>query len=252
METDVNLKSMRWRLARYVLARVMRRAAHRVLSIQTLEDRHGNPERWLRAEIDQYFVEVEAELSLLRPLAELEKLPTFGNQMMVEMALYTAAADRVLRAAGVPDALAHQIIADLGWDVYSRMILLVSAPFRLLTRNPGRRLRWSVRTLLWFPFSASQAPGYAVTTTRDGEDFLTHFTHCPPQTCARQIAKKTNDPEVLETFRQSWCTYDWPGADLIAGDAARGHYRRTKTLSHGDAVCDMCWKARAAAQSKVG
>ena len=48
----------------------------------------------------------------------------------------------------------------------------------------------------------------------------------------------------MQAFRESWCRYDWPGADIIAGDGARGHYRRRQTLSHGDAVCDMRWIAR--------
>ena len=39
--------------------------------------------------------------------------------------------------------------------------------------------------------------------------------------------------------------YDWPGADIIANDGGRGHYERRQTLSRGDPVCDMCWKAQA-------
>jgi hypothetical protein len=99
--------------------------------------------------------------------------------------------------------------------------------------------------LLRFPFSAPGAPGYAVESRIEGDNILTHFSHCPPQTCIRRLSEETDDPDALESFRQSWCLYDWPGADLIAADGQRGHYRRPHTLSHGDPVCDMCWAARA-------
>jgi len=139
---------------------------------------------------------------------------------------------------------AHRVVADLGWDVYRRMLRLSSLPARLVTRDPGRRLRWTIRALLVFPFHAPGAPGYAVETWRDGDDILTHFTCCPPQSFVRRVAETEDDPDTLEAFRQSWCTYDWPGADLIAGDGKRSHYRRRRTLSHGDTMCDMCWAAR--------
>ncbi|WP_243614772.1 L-2-amino-thiazoline-4-carboxylic acid hydrolase [Shimia aestuarii] len=106
--------------------------------------------------------------------------------------------------------------------------------------------------LLWFPFNAPGAPGYEVRATREGDDILTHFTHCPPQSFARRLSEEINDPKVLEVFRRSWCTYDWLGADLIAGDGCRGHYRRKQTLSHGDPVCDMCWAARVDQSAQPG
>ncbi|WP_071675916.1 hypothetical protein [Nioella nitratireducens] len=54
-------------------------------------------------------------------------------------------------------------------------------------------------------------------TRRDGDDILTHFTNCPPLSFVRQVAETDDNPDTLETFRQSWCNYDWPDADLIAG-----------------------------------
>jgi hypothetical protein len=63
--------------------------------------------------------------------------------------------------------------------------------------------------------------------------------------CASPRRSWTCDPEALAGFANSWCRYDWPGADLIAADGHRGHYVRRRTLSAGDPVCDMCWVARA-------
>lgn len=205
--------------------------------------------RWLVPEIAGFLDGLDAEAAELRTGARLETLPDYGNRLMVELAVYTSACDRLLRRNGVAPASAREVLADLGWDVYRRMLALASLPARLATRDPGRRLRWTIRLLLRFPFSAPGAPGYAVETRIEGEDILTHFTHCPPQTYVRRLSVETGDSHALEAFRASWCRYDWPGADLIAADGQRGHYSRRLTLSHGDPVCDMCWAARAASNA---
>jgi hypothetical protein len=234
-----------WRLIRRVLRQLLAGAAHRVLKNYTLVDTRGRRFRWLKPEIAGFLQAMEDEAESLRPGAQLERLPSIGNRLMVELAVYTAACDRTLRRMGVEPACARLAVADLGWDVYRRMLAFTSLPIRLFTRDPGRRLRWTISMLLRFPFNAPGAPGYSVESRIAGDDILTHFTHCPPQTYVRRLSEETNDPDALESFRQSWCLYDWPGADLIAGDGLIGHYRRPHTLSHGDQVCDMCWAAQA-------
>jgi hypothetical protein len=180
----------------------------------------------------------------LRPVANLDTLPNAGNRLMVEMAIFTNAAYRVLLEDGVSADSARALVADVGWDYYARLLRLTSLPFRLTSRDPGLRLQRTIRLLLWFPFSAPGAPGYAVEVCTDGPDILTYFTHCPPQTFVRTLTATKGDRGDLEAFRQSWCEYDWPGADLIADDGKRGHYVRNQTLSAGDPRCDMCWAAR--------
>ena len=240
--------ALKWRLVRVLLRRVVSGAARRVLVNRTLLDTEGNRLRWLGPEIDGFLAEVDREVALLRPTARLEALPSFGNRLMVELAVYTAASDRVLRRLGLAPASAREVVADLGWDVYRRLLGLSSLPARLITRDPGRRLRWTLGMLLRFPFDAPGAPGYAVETRMEGADVLTHFTHCPPQSYVRRLSEETGDPAALHAFRESWCLYDWAGADIIAGDGWRGHYGRRRTLSHGDPVCDMCWMARGLSQ----
>jgi len=112
----------------------------------------------------------------------------------------------------------------------------------LTTRDPGKRLQRTIRLLLRFPFSNAGAPGYEVESWREGSNIHTHFTHCPPQSFVRNLVGELGDNGELDAFRESWCQYDWPGADIIAADDARGHYSRPHTLSDGDNVCDMCWK----------
>jgi hypothetical protein len=241
--------SVHWRIIRWISWRVIRNAAHRVLMDRSLRNEKGREIRWLRSEIDSFLSQVASEAARLRPLARLDALPDFGSRLMVELAIFTVAADRTLRGNDLDHQSARDALADIGWSVYRRLLALSSLPARFVTRDAGKRLRWSIRGLLVFPFRPVGAPGYAAEVYRQGEDIHTHFTHCPPQSFARRIADETDDPEALAGFANSWCQYDWPGADLIAADGYRGHYIRRRTLSAGDAVCDMCWVAQARRES---
>jgi len=234
-----------WRIARWLIRWQLWSAARTVLTSYSLHMADGLERRWLKGESDLFQAETEQMAQTIRPLARLDELPTVGNRLMVELAVYTASAYRALIGLGVEAESARTVTADIGWTVYARLLRLTSLPVRLITRDPGRRLRGTIAILLRFPFSAPGAPGYAASVFRDGEDILTHFTHCPPQSFVRELVARTEDKEDLEAFYQSWCKYDWPGADIIAGDGARGHYRRSQTLSRGDPECDMCWRARA-------
>jgi hypothetical protein len=236
---------IQWRIARWVLWRFIQNAAQRILLDRSLRNKKGQEIRWLQSDINSFLSEVTSEVARLRPLAQLGALPGFGSRLMVELAIYTVAADRTLRESDLDPQSARDALADIGWTVYRRLLAISSLPARVITRDPGKRLRWSIRGLLIFPFRPVGAPGYAAEVFRDGEDIYTHFTHCPPQSFVRRIAEETADSEALAGFANSWCRYDWPGADLIAADGHRGHYIRRRTLSAGDPVCDMCWVAQA-------
>jgi hypothetical protein len=233
----------RWRIAHAVVLRELSRAAHKVLSNHELTDASGNDLRWLKPDIDRFLQQVRSEARLLWTTSGAEDIPNFGNRLMLLFAVYTAASDRVLRRMRISPAAARGAFANIAWDVYRRSIQLYSLPVRLITRDPGRRLRWTIRGILKFPFSTPGAPGYAADVRVRGNDLETHFTHCPPNSYIARLAQATNDPHLYDTFRESWCRFDWPLADVIAGDGKRGHYSRPHTLSRGDTVCDMCWLA---------
>ncbi|UXX85255.1 L-2-amino-thiazoline-4-carboxylic acid hydrolase [Roseovarius pelagicus] len=237
-----------WRAVRRLLRREVRRTCRRHLGNRALRLENGDTLRWLPEEIDSFLATLEQTVADMRDVAEVQTLPNAGSRLMVELAIYTIAADAALRRHEVRVECAHSVVADVGWDLYRRLLRLSSLPSRIVSRDPGRRLRWTIRALLIFPFRPVGAPGYETRVFRDGDDLNTHFTHCPPQTFARKAFARYEDPELLEAFRQSWCRYDWPGADFIASDGKRGHYQRPHTLSAGDRVCDMCWKAQAYGQ----
>jgi hypothetical protein len=117
----------------------------------------------------------------LRPIARLRELPGVGNRLMVELTVFTIAAYRAMLRFKVDRKIASEIVADIGWDVYLKLLSWSSMPFRLVYRDPGKRLQRTIRLLLRFPFNAPGAPGYAVEFWQVGDNLFTHFTHCPPQ-----------------------------------------------------------------------
>ncbi|MDD9922390.1 MAG: hypothetical protein OXQ92_08970 [Boseongicola sp.] len=232
-----------WRVTRACILMTLSPALARVLDAREISDATGH-HRHLPVEIGRIVDAVEPMAVRLRWTASLQDLPSFGNRLMVELAIFTTAAYRVLLDAGFSVENARSVVSDTGWIVYSAMLRLTSLPFRWTSRDPAKRLRRTIQTLLRFPFDASGAPGYAVKTRPTEKGIETHFTHCPPQSFVRSLIVH-DDRGDLEAFKHSWCRYDWPGADLIADDGRRGHYWRPHTLSHGDSVCDMCWRGTA-------
>ncbi|MDT8449144.1 MAG: hypothetical protein RQ847_03125 [Wenzhouxiangellaceae bacterium] len=241
---NMKLETVKVRWMRRVMRFTVSRSMQRILRNRPVTDRQGETVRLLGPDIRGLPEKLEPEAEAIRPYAEFDRLPSFGNRLMVEFAVYTAACDRVMRYSNIDPADARAAFSDAGWHIYRRMLLVASLPFQLVTRDSGKRIRWTIQLLLRFPFNAPGAPGYEVETRAEDDKILTHFRNCPPQSYIRRLSAETNDPDALEAFRESWYLYDWPGADVIAGDGVRGHYRRSQTLSRGDPVCDMCWAER--------
>lgn len=173
----------------------------------------------------------------------LQEIPTLGSRHNVFLAIITTAAYRELISTGTPKDYAARLISDVGWKLYALGIKAFSSPFRLTSKNPSKRIERTIKLLIKFPFRAPGRPAYEATVWKQNDDYYTHWTWCPPQAYVRQLIKQEGDSGELEAFYQSWCQYDWPGADIMAGDGKKGHYERRLTQSKGDKVCDMCWKA---------
>ncbi|WP_421785028.1 hypothetical protein [Hyphobacterium sp.] len=225
------------------LGRLMARSAQITLLSRELKFENGAVGRWLKPDIDRYRQAASRKAFELRDI-DAPRPGILGGKIMVEMTVQTMANYRALRNAGIERACAIQLVADIVWRIYSSMLRLYSWPFRLTTRDPSRRISRTIKALLWFPFNAPGAPDYAVQHWEKNGNTYTHFTHCPPQSFVRALITSEGDHGELNAFRESWCRYDWPGADILADDGLRGHYERRQTLSHGDGVCDMCWRGR--------
>lgn len=199
--------------------------------------------RWLRRDVKAFREATWRRVDDLLPAAQLEGLPTFGNRLNVFVAVVTTAAYQELLDRGVAHGYAATLVADVGWKIYAWMLFASALPACILTRSRQRRLELTLKLLMRFPFSAPGRPGYEVETWTEGETVYTHWTHCPPQAFVRALVEAGDDRGELDAFYRSWCLYDWAGADLLVGDGARGHYERPHTMSRGDDVCDMCWRA---------
>jgi len=201
--------------------------------------------RWLRSDVDRLLVETWRRVDELLPTACLAEIPSYGSRINVYLSVVTTAAYQALIASGVPRDYAMTLVADVGWKIYASMLAASAIPVRIVTRSRRRRLEWTLRLLMHFPFASPGKPGYEVKAWSDGSGLHTHWTHCPPQTFVRHLVEAGEDRGELDAFYRSWCLYDWAGADLLVADGEHGHYERSHTMSRGDTVCDMCWRANA-------
>jgi len=233
------------RILRALLRREARRAARQALAGRMWDRSRPARGRLLDHEVDAILTRAWQLVDEMLPEARLEQIPTRGNRQNVLFAVLTVAAFRALRDSGIEREYAMELVADLGWKLYERVVALPRGIARLLTRDPQRRLEWVLRILLVYPFSGNGRPGYEVETRAEADAFRTDWSFCPPFDFARRYAETHGDPDALEVFRRSWCSYDWALTYAIVDDggALRGHYERPHTLSAGDPVCDMRWSA---------
>ena len=223
---------------------IVRRAAKRCLTGRMVDPAAPEKGRWLRSDLDPYLEDTWNRVNRILPSARFDELPNFGNRHNVFLAVVTMAAYQSLLLRNVEQHYAADLVADVGWDVYSKLLRVAYLPWRLTTLDPQKRMNRTLRALMIFPFSAPGYPGYEVKVIADSSRCLTHWTSCPPQNFVRRWVEENGDGGELDAFFRSWCLYDWPGADVLAGGSRGDHYERPHTMSKGDSVCDMCWRAK--------
>ena len=80
----------------------LKRSARKVLLTRGISENDRVFRRWQPSEDRQFMLKAAAVADDLRPTANLEVLPSAGDRLMVEMAIFTSAAYRVLLEGGVP------------------------------------------------------------------------------------------------------------------------------------------------------
>ena len=234
------------RLALFVMRHAAKRAAYQALEGRLIE--RGRPERGrlLRHDVNQVLDRAGKELNQLLSEANLDRLPTRGNRHNTLLALFTVAAYHAVIKRGIDRTYAAELVADVGWKLYAKMIAVPKLVARLVHRDPQKQINLVLRMLMIYPFSSPGRPGYEVKTWSEADRYCTFWTHCPPHQAVRDYVERHGDCGELEAFRMSWCSYDWAltYALLDGGFQEKGHYERPHTLSAGDDVCDMCWYAR--------
>jgi hypothetical protein len=211
-----------------------------------IERDHPERGRLLRHDVDRILDRAGRELEQLSLEANLERLPTRGSRHNVLLALFTVAAYHAVVERGIERRYAAELVADVGWKLYAKMVTVPRLVARLLCRDPQRQIQLILRIFMFYPFGAPGRPGYEVKAWSEADRFCTFWTHCPPHQAVRDTIERHGDGGELEAFRMSWCSYDWAltYALLDGGFQEKGHYERPHTMSAGDDVCDMCWYAR--------
>jgi len=229
---------------RFLLRRVVRRAARQIVVGRLVQRDRPERGRFLPDEVDTILSRAWRNLDAMLPEAELDRIPTLGNRQIVYLTVLTVAAYRSFIDAGIEREYAIELFADVGWKVYEALIRLPRWVVRILTRNPQRQLELILRALLVYPFSRPGRPGYECRAWSEPDAFCTYWRHCPPYDFVRRWVVKHGDHGELEAFRRSWCWYDWALTRAMVDGEALTRYERPHTLSEGDDVCDMRWSAR--------
>ncbi len=235
------------RLVLFLMRHAAKRAAYQTLEGRLIKRGHPERGRLLRHDVDQILDRARRELDQLESEANLERLPTRGNRHNALLALFTVAAYHAIVKRGIERTYAAELVADIGWKLYARMVAVPKLVARIIHRDPQKQINLILRLFMVYPFSAPGRPGYEVKAWSEADRYCTFWTHCPPLQVVRNYVKRHGDSGELEAFRMSWCSYDWAltYALLDGGFQEKGHYERPHTMSAGDDVCDMCWYARA-------
>ncbi|MGE5334106.1 MAG: hypothetical protein ACM3N4_05345 [Nitrososphaerota archaeon] len=231
----------------------VRRAARQVLQGRRIDRSRPEAGRFLRTDVTAFLDDVWRKVPGILAGEDLDAIPTLGNKNNVFLAAVTIAAYQALLDAGIEREYAMELFADVGWKLYELMAKAPLSVARLVRKDPQRRVELVIHLLLRFPFSAPGRPGYEVKAWSKHDRIYTYWTYCAPLGFVRRYVEHHGDRGEIEAFYQSWCLYDWPLADILAGSKAgeRNHYERPHTLSRGDAVCDMCFHAAAGMSSDL-
>ena len=230
-----------------MIKRLARGSANQILMGRMKEK--GVPEggRFLKFEVDAILDQTWKNVDEMLPDANLESMPTKGNQLNVLLAVVTVGAYHALLEAGINKNYAIELFADIGWKLYTKFLPLPKFIAGIATRDPQKRINMIMRMFMLFPFSTPGRPGYVCKAWAEEGQFNTYWSHCPPFEFVRKFVESHGDRGEIAAYQQSWCAYDWALTyALVDGSAGNGgYYERPHTLSFGDELCDMRWCAKA-------
>lgn len=221
-------------------------AANEILMGRLIEK--GNPERgrFLKHDVQEILNQAWQNVDTILPESKLDTIPTKGNQLNVFLAVVTVGAYHALLNVGIEKEYAIELFADIGWKVYAKLLPLPRFIARIVTKDKQKQINIILRLFMLYPFSTPGRPGYECKAWSEPGYFCTYWTHCPPFEFVRQYVKQHGDEGELEAYQKSWCEYDWALTYAMVNGAfgVQGHYERPHTLSFGDDVCDMHWRAK--------
>jgi len=234
---------------------LVKRAAKQIVLGRLIDKEMPERGRFLKHDIDRILRQTWQNVDELLPEAELDKVPTRGNQLNVYLAVVTISAYHAFLEEGIEKDYGIELFADIGWKIYAQLLPLPRLVAKLTAPlNAQKRINTILRMFLIFPFSTPGKPGYECDYGQGEGFFYTNWSYCPPFAFVRKYVESHGDQGEMEAFRRSWCEYDWAFTYAMVGGqyGVRGYYERPHTLSSGDEVCDMKWSAGVPSEVSTG
>jgi ubiquinone biosynthesis protein len=160
----------------------------------------------------------------------IPKETSIGADLTVHLSAFTIAAYRVLVQKGQSGEEATKLIADMIWQIYTKMGEVPWIASDKLGQDGYQRLRFSVDAFLTFPFNS---PAYQWEQVDGGEGVCAfNMKRCP-------VAEYFQAQDLGALCVQTWCNQDfalakqWGGATLV----------RAGTLAGGASHCDFRFRA---------
>ncbi len=101
---------------RFLLRRLVRRAAHQTFAGRLVERARPERGRFLAIDVDAIVAQAWRNLDEMLPEAHLDRIPALGNRQNVYLAVLTLAAYRAFVDAGIEREYAIELFADVGWS----------------------------------------------------------------------------------------------------------------------------------------
>lgn len=155
--------------------------------------------------------------------------PTAGSRQNVALAALTLALLEALQHVGVERGYAIELTADTCWRFYRRWGQVTTVLAHLVSRDPARRLRWSVNAFLTYPFGR---PGYRFDDVAEPSGRSLNMLRCP-------VADYLRRHGAADLAAGSWCELDYALADMW-----QSTLHRTGTLAAGARCCDFRFRTK--------
>jgi hypothetical protein len=214
-----------------VYMRAGRWAAKRALLGRYVDRDHPTKGRLTCEQVEAVLARTWEGYDRLAPGAHVERLQTRGARQNALLAVFALAVYRALLAEGIEASYATELVGDLAWTIYQKWIVLPRLLARRATDDPQNQMNLMLRMFLRFPFNR---PGYDwKASTDDSGAYAIDFYRCPMRDYLRSQGEE-------EFMLGSICALDFALAQAMVEG---GRYERTHTLSAGDGICDMKWRA---------
>jgi hypothetical protein len=188
------------------------------------------------------------ERKLEKVFLKIKEQPSLGTKFMALGAVITLSLSEALQSLGCEKKYADELTADILFPLYVDTIKRLSKKAKRRYKSPQNQMNYVLRnSAIDFALKGpnclkisdekkSEGSNSYIVRFDDTDDaFIMNIYRCMP---LEDIVKVVGEENEIETFRNTWCTFDHPLATFITDD---GWFDRSKCLAYGDSICDMRW-----------